>query len=123
MDDKHIHRVIVMDRGQVRGIVSQTDLLDALLVYVDRTRSDRSRGQAAVIGMADTIASNLSAIDGMIRRVLTLSEQVAADASTRDIDSRACVDCRILSGIQALKSAEDLINHCKDRVWRIARLS
>jgi len=121
MDDKRIHRVVVMDHGQACGIVSQTDVLDALLGYIDKTRADRSHGQATVISAADGIASKLSTIDSMVRRVLVLAEQAATDAPRQDAACPGPRDCRVLSGIQVLQSVEDLIGQCKDELWQITR--
>jgi len=67
MDRMRIHRLVVKENKHVCGIVSQTDILDALRRELERIREVQSHRRLEATQLAKATASNLSSIESLVR--------------------------------------------------------
>lgn len=102
MDRMRIHRLVVKESKQVYGIVSQTDILDAVRVELEQIREAQLRREAEATQLTESTARNLSAIESLVR-----------EASAGGAPS---------GGPSARTSLQDLIAESKVNLDRISRL-
>ncbi|HNY78324.1 MAG: CBS domain-containing protein [Sedimentisphaerales bacterium] len=129
MDRMHFHRLAVKDNGQVCGIVSQTDILDALRDELQRIREVQLRHQLQVSQLTESTSKNLSLIESLVREALGTPEKPAepsAWARTRENaphGSAACLSHEhrpTTAGEPILTSLQDLIWESKSNIERIS---
>ncbi len=98
MDRMRIHRLVVKENKHVYGIVSQTDILDAVRAELERIREAQLRREAQATQLTESTVQNLAAIENLVREASALCEP------------------------SARTSLQDLILESKDNLQRISRL-
>ena len=102
MDRMRIHRLVVKENKQVYGIVSQTDILDAVRAELERIREAQLCREAEVTQLMESTARNLSAIESLARE--------------------ASAVCAPPGAPSARTALQDLIAESKGNLDRISRL-
>ncbi|MCL5281001.1 MAG: CBS domain-containing protein [Planctomycetes bacterium] len=69
MDRMRIHRLVVRENRQVYGIVSQTDILEAVRRELEQIRAAQHRREAEVTQLTESTAQNLAAMESLVREV------------------------------------------------------
>jgi CBS domain-containing protein len=82
MDRMRIHRLVVMENKQVHGVVSQTDILDAVRAALEQIREAQLRRQSEVSQLTEATAQNLSSIENLVREALGIPA-LASEPATR----------------------------------------
>ena len=98
MDRMRIHRLVVKENKQVYGIVSQTDILDAVRRELEQIREGQLRREAQVTELTESTARNLAAIESLVREASALGQP------------------------PALTSSQGLISESKDNLDRVSRI-
>ena len=87
MDRMRIHRLVVKENKQVYGIVSQTDILDAVRRELEQIREAQLRREEEVTELTESTVQNLSAMESLVRetfRALRAARRaVGADIAAR----------------------------------------
>ena len=102
MDRMRIHRLVVKENRQVYGIVSQTDILDAVRAELEQIREAQLRREAEATQLAESTVQNLSAMESLVRGASALRAPPGEPS--------------------ALTSLQDLISESKSNLDRISRL-
>jgi CBS domain-containing protein len=100
MDRVRIHRLVVKENKQVYGIVSQTDILEAVRRELEQIRAAQHRREAEVIQLTESTAQNLAALEDLLREPSALCEPPGAPS--------------------ARTALQDLIAESKDNLERIS---
>jgi predicted transcriptional regulator len=98
MDRMRIHRLVVKENKQVYGVVSQTDILEAVRRELEQIREAHLRREAEATQLTESTTRNLSAMESLIRG--------------------AFMSC----APPARTSLQDLIAESRDNLDRISRL-
>ncbi len=67
MDRMRIHRLMIKENKQVYGIISQTDILEAVRRELEQIREAQLRREAEVTQLTESTAQNLSTMESLIR--------------------------------------------------------
>jgi CBS domain-containing protein len=102
MDRMRLHRLVVKENRQVYGIVSQTDILDAVRRELEQIREAQLRREEEAIQLTESTVQNLSAMESLVREASALCAPPAPPS--------------------ALTSLQDLISESKSTLYRISRL-
>jgi CBS domain-containing protein len=127
MDRMRIHRLAVKENKQVCGIISQTDILDALRRELEERREAQSRHRSEVSQLADSTAGNLSSIESLVRETFGTPElsAVAAVRENAPYDSLISTSggpCPPTPGDPIQTSLHDLISEARSNLERISRM-
>jgi CBS domain-containing protein len=127
MDRMHIHRLVVKENKQVCGIVSQTDILDALRTELEEIRELQRRRRSEASQLVDAVAQNLSSIESLVREArgaaaLFASAGVCANAPRGSLTSTRHDDYPATAGDPILTSVQALISESSSDVERISRM-
>ena len=129
MDRMRIHRLVVKDDKQVRGIVSQTDILDSIRKEFEEIREAQLRHDWEVRRLTDSTARNLSAIESLVKEALGIPrapDQLSVLAGTCEnvpcgsLTSMSDRPCRATALDPILTSLENLISESKGHLEQIA---
>jgi CBS domain-containing protein len=102
MDRMRIHRLVVKENRQVYGIVSQTDILDAVRAELEQIREAQLRREAEATQLTESTVQNLAAMESLVREASVLRATPGEPS--------------------ALTSLQDLISESKSNLDRISRL-
>lgn len=102
MDRMRIHRLVVKENKQVYGIVSQTDILDAVRAELGQIREAQLCRESEVSQLTESTAKNLSSIENLVREASALCEPPGRPS--------------------ARTSLQDLISESKGNLERISRI-
>jgi len=102
MDRMRLHRLVVKENKQVYGIVSQTDILDAVRGELEQIREAQLRREAEATQLTESTAQNLAAMESLVREASAISEPPGPPS--------------------ALTSLQDLISESQSNLDRISRL-
>lgn len=127
MDRMRIHRLVVKENKQVCGIVSQTDILDALRRELEEVREAQWRHRSEASQLTDSIAENLSSIESLVREargtpVLSALAGVRANVPRSSVTSMSCGHSPATAGDPILTSLGDLISESRSNLERISRM-
>lgn len=127
MDRMHIHRLVVKENKQVCGIVSQTDILDALLRELEEVREARLRHRSEASQLTDSTAENLSLIESLVREAhgtpeLSMLAGVRENAPCGSLTAMSRRDCPATAGDRVSTSLQDLISESRSNLERISRM-
>jgi len=129
MDRMHFHRLAVKDKRQVCGIISQTDILDALRDELQRIREAQLRHQLQVSQLTESTSKNLSLIESLVREALATPEKPAEPSAwartweNAPHGSPACLNHEhrpTTVGEPILTSLQDLIWESRSNIERIS---
>ena len=126
MDRMRIHRLVVKENKQVCGIVSQTDILDALRRELERIRQAQSRHRSQASELADSTARNLSSIESLVRETHCISQLSAVPGGR---ENGPCSGLASMNpeygpptGDSIPASLQDLISQSRTNLERISRM-
>ncbi len=102
MDRMRIHRLVVKESRQVYGIVSQTDILEAVRRELEQIREAQHRREAEVIQLTESTAQNLAAMESLVREPSAF--------------------CELPGEPSARTALQDLILESKDNLDRISSI-
>jgi CBS domain-containing protein len=83
MSSLRLHRLAVMDGDIVRGVVSQTDIMQAVRAELDRAETDRMTAIAATAEHARNIRGDVAELGEFLRRCFT---DAAGSRRTMDVE-------------------------------------
>jgi len=127
MDRMRIHRLVVKENKQVCGIVSQTDILDALRRELEKTREAQRRHRSEANQLTDSTARNLSSIESLVRQALGTPELSALtgireNAPRGSLTSMSRRYCPATAGDPILTSLQELLSESRSNLERISRM-
>jgi len=127
MDRMRIHRLVVKENKQVCGIISQTDILDALRKELEELRAAQALHQSKLNRLVDSTARNLSSIEslaGETRRTPELAASTAAreNASCDICASADCECCPPTPEDPSQTSLQNLISESRTNLERISKM-
>jgi predicted transcriptional regulator len=127
MDRMRVHRLVVKENKQVCGIVSQTDILDALRRELEEIREAQWRHRSEASQLTDSIAENLSSIESLVREArgapaLSALTGVCANTPCGSLTSTRCGHHPATAGDPVLASLQDLISQSRSNLERISRM-
>jgi CBS domain-containing protein len=92
MDQMRIHRLLVGSTSSVQGIVTQTDIIEAVQAKLEEARQVRQQQKAEMILLVSSATADLSSIQEFCLDVLgrekTASEPGASDAVLEELETR-----------------------------------
>jgi len=127
MDRMRIHRLVVKENKQVCGIVSQTDILDALRTELENIREAQLRRRSEASQLTNSTGKNLSSIESLVREALGTPELsmltgVRENAPCGSLTSMSRGYCPATAGDPILTSLQDLISESRSNLERISRM-
>jgi len=127
MDRMRIHRLVVKEDKQVCGIVSQTDILNALRRELEGIREAQLRHRSEASQLTDSTAKNLSSIESLIREArgtpdLSALAAVRQNAPSGNLTSMSRRHCPATAGDPILTALQDLISESKSNLERVSRM-
>lgn len=67
MDQMHIHRLLVGDPGDIRGIVTQTDIISAVRKKLEQASKAHRQHKSKMGRLVDSALSSLSSLHGLVQ--------------------------------------------------------
>jgi CBS domain-containing protein len=131
MDRMRIHRLVVKENKQVYGIVSQTDILDAVRGELEQIREAQLRHESEVSQLTESTAKNLSSIESLVREASGLCEPPGQPSAPTGIGGHAsCGNPTSMSHghhpasavSPILISLQNLISESKSNLDQISRI-
>jgi CBS domain-containing protein len=127
MDRMRIHRLVVKEDEHVCGIVSQTDILDALRKELEEVREAQLRHRSEASQLTDSTAKNLSSIENLIREArgtpdLSALTEVRENAPCVSLTSMSRGYCPATAGDPVPTSLQDLISESRSNLERVSRM-
>ncbi len=131
MDRMRIHRLVVREDKQVYGIVSQTDILDALRGELEHIREAQLRREAEVRRLTESTVQNLSVIESLVRNMSGIAASSGQPSLRPGIGGpTACGSltsenhgAHPASGASPiLRSLQDLISESQGNLYRVSRI-
>ena len=131
MDRRHIHRLVVQEDQQVYGIVSQTDILEAVREGLEHVREAQLDREFEVNQLTESIANDLSSVESLVREASGLCEPPARPSAPTGIGGHASHGnpTSVSQGHHPasaanplLLSLQDLISECKSNLDQISRI-
>jgi predicted transcriptional regulator len=127
MDRMRIHRLVVTENKQVCGIVSQTDILDALRRELEEAREAQLRHRSEASQLTDSTARNLSLIESLVREACGAPElspltAVRQNAPRRSLTSMSPGHSPATRANPMPASLQDLISESRSNVERVSRM-
>ena len=109
------------------GIVSQTDILDAVRRELENIREAQVRHESEVSQLTESTAKNLSSIENLVREALGTPEPsalagVRGNAQCGSLTSTSHGYCSATAGDPILTSLQDLITESRSNLERISRV-
>ena len=69
MDSLHLHRLVVMEEGKVRGIVTQTDIMRAIRAELERIENERWGWMTELATQIHSTIDNLQRLEGILAKL------------------------------------------------------
>ncbi len=131
MDRMRIHRLVVEENKQVYGIVSQTDILDAVRKELEHIREAQVRHESEMGQLTEATAKNLASIESLVREASGLCEPPGQPSAPTGTGGHA--SCGTPTSVRrghhpagavspTLTSLQDLISESKSNLDRISRI-
>ena len=100
-----IRRLVVMDKGQARGVVSQTDIMRSVRAELERVDADRMAAGSAITESVQQIRGEVVELNALLRSRLSELERYDPDGAA-DITGRIDHIADALERLQALPDSE-----------------
>jgi signal-transduction protein with cAMP-binding, CBS, and nucleotidyltransferase domain len=132
MDQMHIHRLIVGGPEDVRGIVTQTDIIAAVRRKLKKAREARLQQQSELGQLAKSAMTDLSSIHCLLQEIHCFQESVTEAVKMVEPPVNApCLHSAIPQRDQnetaghdnILKKLETHLSNAQDTLTRLAKMS
>lgn len=131
MDRMRIHRLVVKENKEVCGIVSQTDILDAVRRELGGIREVQLHHESEASQLTESTAKNLSSMESLVREALGIPELPGEPSALTE--TRGHASCGSPTSVShghyavaaedpILTSLQDLISESKSNLDRISRI-